>query len=301
MTAQADGPPAPDFTPERTRVLLAAACRQAGLDPVGAELLRHQTNAVYRLATSPVIVKIARPDYGQDDIQRTVDLTRWLTSLDFPTVPLLDVDQPVITDGGVATFWQYLPQHQPIEAGDIAGPLRELHQLAPPDLPIPRLDAVAAIRYSLDRQQILNAAEHAFLRDRCQTLASELPLLQYEAAPVLIHGDPQHRNALWDAGQPVLCDWDSAVTGPAEWDLVTIEIHCRRFGHPASSYADFSRIYGRDIRDWPGYQVLKDLRELRMIATNARKSDPRSRAAAEVHRRIAQLRAEETAENWAIL
>ena len=82
---------------------------------------------------------------------------------------------------------------------------------------------------------------------------------------------------------------------------MTIEIHCRRFGHPASSYADFCRIYGRDIRDWPGYRVLKDLRELRMIATNARKSDPGSSSAAEVRRRIAYLRVEETAENWAIL
>lgn len=226
---------------------------------------------------------------------------RSLTSLDFPTVPLLDVAQPVVADGAMATFWRYLPQDRPIEAGDIARPLRQLHELPPPPVELPALDAVAAIRRSLSKHQFLSPGELEFLAERCDGLERELPGISYDQPPRLIHADPQHRNTLWDDDTAVLADWDSAVIGPAEYDLVTIEIHCRRFSHPASTYADFCAIYGRDIRDWPGYRILREVRELRMIATNARKSDPASPGAAEVHRRISELHHADSDGPWAIL
>jgi aminoglycoside phosphotransferase (APT) family kinase protein len=100
------------------------------------------------------------------------------------------------------------------------------------------------------------------------------------------HGDPRYRNTLWDeqTNQPVLCYWEGAVIGPPEWDLVTVEVHCRRFSHPAHECRDFCHRYGRDVRGWPGYAVLRDLRELRMITSNARKSPATSWEATEVHR-----------------
>jgi Ser/Thr protein kinase RdoA (MazF antagonist) len=289
------------FTPEKTRVLLAAVCRQAGLDHSGAALLRHQSNAVYLLGTMPVIVKIARPDDDAEQIQRTVQLTRWLMGSGFPTVPLLDIEQPVVADGAIATFWRYLAQTRPIEAGDIASPLRRLHDLPKPAIEVPRLDAIAAIRRSLSKHRILSPGEHANLAERCDILEGQLADIQYDGPEMLLHGDPQHRNTLWDGDTAVLADWDSAVIGNFEYDLVTIEIHCRRFGHPDRTYADFCRIYGRDIRDWPGYRTLRDIRELRMIATNARKSDPGSPGAAEVHRRIRGLGHERFSSHWQIL
>lgn len=300
MPGDAEKTIAQDYTPQMTRLLLAAACREAGLDPEGAELVRHQTNAVYVLATAPVVVKIARPDYANEHIQRIVHLVRWFMELGFPTVPLLDAEQPIIVDGAAATFWRYLPQERPIKAGDIGGPLRELHALPTPPVELPPLDAIAAIRYSLSRQRILDSDEHSFLTERCDTLEAQLACVPYEQPPRLIHGDPQHNNTLWDHSKPVLIDWDSVAIGHAEWDLITVEVHCRRFGHPASTYTDFCRTYGRDIRDWSGYQVLREVRELRMIATNARKSEPESAGAPEVHRRIGQLK-QGVGGHWAIL
>jgi hypothetical protein len=75
---------------------------------------------------------------------------------------------------------------------------------------------------------------------------------------------------------------------------------CRRFGRPEHEYHDFCHRYGTDIRHWPGYPVLRDLRELRMITSNARKSAANSSEAEEVHRRIAKLDAG-PAEQWRIL
>jgi thiamine kinase-like enzyme len=295
---------ATSFTEERTREILKMACRNVGIEPIKLRLLRHQTNAVYLVETKAVVVKIARPDYAIDDIRRTVDLTRWLVAQQFPTVPLYNVDQPAVIDGNPVTFWRYLPQQKPINASDIAAPLRKLHRLPKPPSTVvptlPPLEAISAIQYSLDHESLLSAAEHDFLLDQCARLESRLTELHYEGPPCLLHGDPQHRNTLWSGEQAVLCDWESAVIGPAEWDLITIEIHCRRFRHPEETYQEFCRIYGRDIRQWDGYATMRDIRELRMIATNARKSAPGSRGADEVHRRVAQLRQREESP-WSIL
>ena len=95
-------------------------------------------------------------------------------------------------------------------------------------------------------------------------------------------------------------DWQNAAIGQPEWDLVTIEIHCHRFGHQPDEYEAFSRAYGFNVRDWVGYDWLRNLRELRMITTNARKSAPGSTTAAEVLRRVEALR-DDAPMTWKIL
>jgi Ser/Thr protein kinase RdoA (MazF antagonist) len=293
-----------NFTEERTRKILDLACRGIGVQLTEPRLLRHQTNAVYLVESAGVIVKIARPDYSIDHIHRTVDLTRWLLAQQFPTVPLCDVDQPVVIDGSPVTFWRYLPQNKPISALDIAGLLRDFHQLPhPPNVVVPafpHLDAISAIRYSLDQERLLSATTHDFLLNRCSDLEARLAGLRYQGAQRLLHGDPQHANTLWDGEQAVLCDWESAVIGPVEWDLITVEVHCRRFKYPEETYQEFCRIYGRDVRQWDGYEIMRDIRELRMITTNARKSIEGSRGAEEVRKRVARLRRDEDVP-WSIL
>ncbi|GLY01576.1 hypothetical protein Acsp01_19550 [Actinoplanes sp. NBRC 101535] len=117
----------------------------------------------------------------------------------------------------------------------------------------------------------------------------------------LIQSDPQVRNALRrDDGTPVLADWDSASTGPRMWDIATVAVHCRRFG--SHDFGDFVTAYGRDPRDGDHFEDLCLLRELQMIATNARKSAPGSPAATEVHHRIAGLREDlQELTAWSIL
>ncbi|MFE9745924.1 phosphotransferase enzyme family protein [Saccharothrix saharensis] len=280
------------FTPERTRVVVEAACARVGLDATGAELLRHQTNAVFRLVTAPVIVKVARPNIRHT--AAVVSLVEWVVEHGVPSVPLLSgTGQPLEVAGCGVTLWRYLPPTRLIAAGDIAVPLRALHEVPLPPIPLPELDALGAIHNSIQASTIISAQERGVLLRRWSRLVDAVPGLRYEGPPRLIHGDPQHRNALWDeaAGRPVLSDWDSAVVGPVEWDLVTIEVHCRRFGFPEQEYRDFCGRYGRDVREWAGFTTMRDLRELRMVTTNARKSAPGSPQAAEVHRRIAALEA----------
>ncbi|CAL9360873.1 hypothetical protein [Streptomyces sp. enrichment culture] len=114
--------------------------------------------------------------------------------------------------------------------------------------------------------------------------------------------DPQHRKALHAPdGRAVLCDWDTVVYGQPEWDLVTIEVHCRRIGFDQHHYRRFAGAYGWDVTAWPGYPVLGELRELRMITTNARKVHHAPASLAEVERRVRALRKGDRAFRWNIL
>jgi hypothetical protein len=290
------------FAGSGASTVLADACRQVGLDPAGAELMRGHTNAVYRLAAAGVVAKIARAGTALESVRRTVRLVRWLTGTGFPTVELLPVEQPVRVGDDAVTFWRYLPQPaHAVPAVQLAGPLRMLHRLPRPPFEVRPLDTAGAIRRSIKVISALPADDVDHLWQRLYRLEDALTDVDFALAPGLLQGDPQHRNALHHRGAAVLCDWDTACFGPPELDLVTVEIHCRRFGYGRAHYEEFAARYGFDVTRWPGYRVLRDLRELRMITTNAKRADPGSPTLHEVRRRIAGLRRGDDRARWNIL
>ncbi|MEU4160427.1 aminoglycoside phosphotransferase family protein [Actinoplanes sp. NPDC026670] len=290
------------FVEERTRPVLDKVCKLIDRAPDQAVLLRHHTNAVY--AVSDVVVKISPPAIPLDRIRRVVDLVEWLQDQDFPTVPLHPgIQQPLHIDGYPVTVWQRLDASaaRPITTAELGLLLRSLHALPLPPAGVPTaLDPVTGVRRSVDASAILDGDDRDLLVRRLGDLA---PVWE-TAMPFgsgLIQSDPQVRNALRrDDGTPVLADWDSASTGPRMWDIATVAVHCRRFG--SHDFGDFVTAYGRDPRSWDHFEDLCLLRELQMIATNARKSAPGSPAAAEVHHRIAGLREDlQELTAWSIL
>ncbi|MFD7447275.1 phosphotransferase family protein [Streptomyces sp. NPDC059909] len=290
------------YSETEMRHVLQRACNAVGLDSEGAEVLRRHTNAVVRLRHDPVVVKIARKGSRFEDVERTVRFVQWLMARGFPTSPLHDVPQPVIVDGHSITFWTYLPQpDHPVTAQQLAKPLRELHNLPALPLQLPEHDTVAAIGRSIATAHVLPASTRDFLSERLERLTKELDEVDFLFPETVIQGDPQHRNALHAHPRVVLCDWDTVTRGRREWDLATIEIHCRRFRHGAGHYQPFVDTYGFDITTWPGFTVIRDLRELRMISTNARKIAQAPHTQSEVERRIEGLRQGDTSMLWNIL
>jgi Ser/Thr protein kinase RdoA (MazF antagonist) len=278
------------FVEEQTRPVLAKVCDILGRSLDEAVLLRHHTNAVY--AVGDVVVKIAPPAISFDHLRRVVAVVEWLAAQDFPTVTLVPgLDQPVEIDGRLITVWQRLDGaiDQPITTSELGYLLARLHALAAPPIALPIRDPRAGIRHSIDASPILTPGDRQLLVSRIKALADvwthEMPL-----GAGLIQSDPQVRNALRRAdGTPVLADWDGVCLGMRLWDVATVAVHCRRFG-AGEGFSSFVAAYGQDPRDWNRFEDLCRLRELQMIATNARKSAPDSLAAAEVHRRIAGLR-----------
>ncbi|WP_328467267.1 phosphotransferase [Actinoplanes sp. NBC_00393] len=290
------------FAEERTRPVLAEVCRILGHSADNAILLRHHTNAVY--AVDDVIIKIAPPTIPVGRLQRVVELVEWLVARDFPTVALAPgPPQPLQVDGHAVTVWQRLDSAitQPITTGELGQLLQRLHALAVPPMLLSRLDPISGIHHSIIVSPILTSAD----RDLLTRCLDDLADVWTEAMPLgsgLIQSDPQVRNALRRPdGTAVLADWDGACFGPRMWDVATVAVHCRRFSND-DDFTNFVHAYGQDPRGWGRFEDLCRLRELQMISTNARKSPPRSSAAAEVHRRIAGLRQDQqelTA--WSIL
>ncbi|PMR62142.1 aminoglycoside phosphotransferase [Verrucosispora sp. ts21] len=280
------------FVEARTRPVLAEVCRLLGYPDSNAILLRHHTNAVY--AVGDVVVKIAPGDQDLEQVHAMVAVVDWLEAQDFPTVGLHPgLSQPVLAGGHVVTVWQRLdPAHDnPITVSELGTLLRDLHALPAPPVPLPVLRPIHSIERSVARSEILNDKEQDLLMGRLETLATGWESMRFPRGASLIQSDPQIRNALrrFD-GRPVLSDWDGAALGPREWDIATIAVHCRRFDPPGpGAFADFTAAYGWDATSWPQFEELCQLRELQMIATNARKSRPGTDAADEVHHRIAGL------------
>lgn len=281
---------------------LEAACRQAGLDPAGAKLIRIGSNAVYRLRES-VIVRIARDADEVGNARKQVTVARWLATQDYPATRALDVAQPLEVHGRAVTFWESAAEEEdyaPIE--QVAGVIRRLHELnAPAELALPEKQPFDDITARLPHLDALDYDDAQFLRDRVEELHQRYAQLEFRLAPGVIHGDANIGNVILDRrGNPLLIDLDNFCTGPREWDLVQTALFAERFGwHTEDEYRKFVEFYGFDIRSWPGYPVLADYREVAMTLWLSGKASSDRRSAEEVHRRVETMRTNGDRRSWA--
>ena len=296
---------AAEFTAENAGAVLLDACRAAGLDPSGAELLRLGSNAVYRLAGSPVIVRIARDPDSSEEMERAVRVARWLESEKFPAIRVLPgVQQPATVGGRVVTFWESAQDRTEYatvaELGDL---LRWLHWLEEPEsLRLPYFDPFAKVRASLGKLDAVSADDRTFLEDRAGKLNKAYDRLDFVLPFGLIHGDANIGNILRDRnGKAVLSDLDGFALAPREWDLVLTAIYYDRFGwHDRPEYEGFVHHYGFDLMNWPGYSVLADVRELMMVLWIGQQVTTNQRAAEEFPRRVNALRTGGSRRDWQV-
>jgi len=282
---------------------LEQACSAAGLDPEGARLLRLGSNAVYHLK-APVIVRVSRPGTDMAPVRRSVAVARWLQSEDYPAVRAIDVDQPVIVDGYLVTFWQSVSDDgdQFASTPQIAAILARLHRLtAPENLHLPPLDPFASAVERLEANTWLTSGDRAFLTATLARLRDAYAGLEFVLPQGVIHGDASVGNVMRDRdGNPVLIDLDGFGTGPREWDLVLTAMYYDSFGwHTREEYEDFVRVYGYDVRGWPGYPVLREVREFLMVTWVSQKAAAGDAwSAAEAAKRITALRTGTSRMDW---
>jgi hypothetical protein len=300
----ADGPGSRGgFTAEGTRGTLEAACAVSGLDARGAELLRVGENAIFRLRSVPLVARIARTVDYLPDVRTEVAAARWLEGAGFPAVRLAGpVDQPVIADGRVVTFWELVSDTTVWgTVGELAVLLRRLHDLEPPSaLVLPGLRPFGRVEGRIDCAP-LGEDDRAFLRGRLGVLREAYAGLEFVLPAGPVHGDASIGNIIRRAsdGVAILIDLDGFASGPREWDLVQTAMYFERLGwHTADEYADFVAGYGFDVLEWPGYPVLRDVRELLMVAWLAQNIAVSPEVAAEVGKRIADLRAGDGRREW---
>jgi thiamine kinase-like enzyme len=282
---------------------LARACVSVGLDPEDARLLRLGSNAVYHLKT-PVIARVSRPGSDPEPIRLSVAVARWLESENYPAVRIVGVDQPVtVDDGYTVTFWESVSDDgdQFANTAEIAAVLRRLHRLVAPDaLHLPELDPFANAVERIAGSTWLTPEDRSFLDDRLARLRDSYAELEFVLPLGAVHGDASVGNVLRDRdGNPVLIDLDGFSMGPREWDLVLTAMYYDSFGwHTREEYEDFVRVYGYDVRQWAGYPMLRDVRELLMVTWVMSKAAEDSWAAGETAKRIKALRAGTSRQDW---
>jgi Ser/Thr protein kinase RdoA (MazF antagonist) len=291
---------------DQTDVAALRACERRGFDATGIALIRRGTNAVYRLQSVPVVVRVAPVSADVEEIALQVGVARWLAAEGVPAVRALDIPQPVFANGRQVTLWESVSDgdsddHQQYgstqELGQI---LRRLHSLPAPQLALPRFQPTFTVRERLSRLDHIEAADRRMLTERADRLADDYARLTFELPHGPIHGDANVGNLLKNrAGHGVLSDLDEFSIGPREWDLVQTAIFTDLYGwHTEAEYQAFVDGYGYDIRTWDGYPVVRDMREISMalwMAGNAAKSEA---AAAEVQVRFNSLRTGEGRDRW---
>lgn len=255
-----------------TASAMTAAMRQVA-DRIGApssdaQLIRLTNNAVFALPAAGLVIRITRSHELLDRATKVAHLGAWFDHVDAPTIRLAPpVEQPVHVDGLAATIWQHLPTTPPAPTvEDLGGVLRHFHHLGMPPFGLPPWDPIGDARRRLADAECLTDQHRTLLLQRCAELEPAVAALNARAVGGLIHGDAHVGNLLrTPAGRVVLCDFDATCTGPWQVDLAAVAVGEVRFSR-AGAHARLAAAYGHDITTDPDWTVLRDARELKMVA-----------------------------------
>ncbi|QDN87733.1 MULTISPECIES: aminoglycoside phosphotransferase family protein [unclassified Streptomyces] len=285
-----------------TRVMLVA-CRAVGLDGGGAELIRLGENALFRLVSVPVIMRIARSVEYLVAARKEVAVSRWLADEGFPAARVVeDLEQPLVVDGHPVTFWHLIVEEgRPATYGELGGVLRDLHALVLPDgLELPRYSAFGLSDLRLERAAGISEDDLEFLRKRGQELKGRLAELRFGSPLGPVHGDAHTDNLMVDrSGVVHLIDLENFCVDHPEWDLEVAAHEYHRLGWVSEQqYADFVRSYDRDLTEWPGFATLCAIQEFKMTTWLMQNVSEGEDVAQEVGRRIASLRDDAAPRNW---
>jgi aminoglycoside phosphotransferase (APT) family kinase protein len=276
----------------------------------GARLLRQHISRIYLLPTEGVVVRLAPAnDENRARALTSVRVTSWLAQQAFPcVVPVQPV--PVEVNSAVCTFWRYVPQPEegeppPVLAGVLGGLLRDLHTLPAAPFDLPWLDPLARLRGALELdaarpRPVLSPTDLDMLVERSQVVEERYRDLDFPLGVGLIHNDAHIGNLLADPHSEVghiVGDWEGVARGAREIDLVQEGAPGNRFGESADLRRAFSASYGYDIAAWPGWTVLRELRDLHSVGAYIRVAAGKSAARAELDHRLRTLR-HRTDDRW---
>lgn len=240
------------------------ACRQLGVEPGHIDPIRLGENSIYRLA-GQVIARLTR-EGQQPTARREVMVARWLGAEGLPAVRPLDVDQPVSVDGRAVTLWHEIPIRRGARPGEIAGAIRRLHDLPiPEDLGLTELAPFVRIADRVEAATGLSGKDRSWLLGRLDDLTG-----RYRSASpsrlCVVHGDAWAGNVVVAEDDEVtLLDLERCSVGPPEWDLVSTAIKLTSVASiTEAEYAEFCTRYGADVTQWEGFELFRDIRELRM-------------------------------------
>jgi Phosphotransferase enzyme family len=284
------------LSPRRLWAVLSDLCQAHALDPRAARLIKFTNSAVFDLPHADVVIKIAGSALVTERIPTVICVARWLEQESFPAVRLArGLDQPAHASGHAATVWQRVAADGPAPTGeDLAHLIRRFHRLPALD-DLPPWDPIRSIRRRLADADGPSEDELAFLTDRCDDVEARLANLSPGLDPGPIHGDAFVGNVIPGPDGPILCDFDSTSIGPREWDLTPVAVGSLRFDYAVDPQDSFAATYGFDVVSWPGFPVLRRLRELQLVTSVLPVLGSNPPVRRQFEHRLATLRTDSTA------
>lgn len=290
------------FTSARARDIFVQACTSLGLPSGDAELLRLGENAIFRVRghQRQLVVRISRSLTRMPIVERELCVARWLDTAGVPVArPFDDLVQPVVVGGHPVSVWHFVDTGMDRPGvGDLARLLRQVHAVQDGPCDLPQLDPLVHVESRIRGADRLESADRDFLLDWSDQLRQRYAGLDFALRPGFIHGDAHTGNLLGTAGRAVLTDFEMVAVGPREWDLAPLAVIHARFGLTDHAYRDFVDEYGFDVESWPGFPVLRDIRELTMTAWLMQNLAEGPAVADEVSLRIASIRDGNTHRAW---
>lgn len=267
--------------------ICAAAARRVGLQARDLEWVRRGERAVLRIDAGRVIARVERPGVAAAEAATEIDIARWLAAADVPVTHPLPVEQPVVVDGMVVTFWYGVLGH-PGSVEQLAELLLRVHALTPPQELSRAAQPFRRLRQRIRHAPGLLGDERARLSAVLDAVIADFRTSQEALTPAYVHGDAACHNVLATADGPVLFDFEYAGWGYLEWDLAQPAAY-RDIGWLGEcDYATFVRTYGRDVRVEPAYPLLRRVRLLRELTGLAQRS-ANAEVREETRHRIADL------------
>ncbi|MEU8260435.1 aminoglycoside phosphotransferase family protein [Micromonospora sp. NPDC048999] len=256
------------FTLEAMTAAMHQVAEQLGVRADGAQLLRFTNNAVFALPSAGIVIRLARSHRLADRAYKVVELGRWFKQVNAPTIRLApDVAQPVQAGGFLASIWKHIPPTAPNPTvKDLGSVLRKFHSLGPLPMPLPTWDPIGDARSRIVDAEGLSDEDRRFLLDWCDRLDAPVAAIRRRAGSGLVHGDAHVGNLLRPpTGRALLCDFDATCLGPWQVDLVAVAVGEVRFGR-RGAHAALADAYGYDVTTDPDWPLLREARELKMIA-----------------------------------
>lgn len=268
------------------------------MDSDGAEPLRLAENQIWRLPRQRMIVRIARE--GQSAAAaREVRVARWLARENVPAVRLVDVEQPVESDGRPVTFWVELPPQQHGSVEDVAELLARLHCLPTPAINLGYLDPFVRVGERLHAATTIRDDDKQWLHSLHRDLVAAWAERPTGLPDRAVHGDAWPGNIVRTADGVLMMDLERFSVGPPEWDLVSTAVRAKTTGAvSAREYDRFCAVYGYDVTAWEGYPVLARARELRMVTYAAQHAASHAEGRSQAQHRIDCLRGRSGPRPW---
>ncbi|MEV6925555.1 aminoglycoside phosphotransferase family protein [Dactylosporangium sp. NPDC051485] len=235
----------------------------------GAELVKFTNNAVFRLRHEPLVIRIAGSATMRDRVPKIINVAHWLAAQQLPAVRLAPgIPQPLDIDGQLVTIWDAVVETGDRPSGrDLVTLLRAFHNLPTPPFELPTWNPFHEIRQRIAEADGIDEDDLAFLNLRSDQIETDLATIEYVLPQGVIHGDVFTGNVLLASDGPRICDFDSVSVGPREWDLTPVAVGKLRFNYPGNTQDVVADGYGFDVTQWTGFEVLRQVRELKLVTS----------------------------------